>query len=193
MNRPHLLRHLKSAWMQAIRGPYQQRAINSERGLQVHFCAALLAAFADFDHHRSILVEPHLRLAGTGQSIFPDVVICSSRSIIGVIELKYQPRVIPSTSKDIRTLQALAAHEGSLTLSNERFRGPSTHPPVYSLSPTAVLCWAGVYCRREALDLRPLVENSLLDRLLQLHAVTSTECVPVLLCGKQSGSLRPIK
>lgn len=192
MNRPLLLKHLKSAWSETIRGAYQQRLINSERGLQVHFCAALLEAFAACGKSRSIFVEPHLRLVEKSQSIFPDLLICSSRTIIGVVELKYQPRTGPSTKKDIATLKSLAGRPHGLLLTNERFCGPATPAPVYSLSPTAVLCWAGVYLRSEALDLRPLVSESLLLNLLQFHAVTSPERVPQLFCGIQNANLRKL-
>jgi hypothetical protein len=138
------------------------------------------------------LVEPHLRLGRNGQSIFPDLLICSSRTIIGVVELKYQPRTGPSTKKDIATLESLSVCQHGLTLTNERFCGPDTPPPVYSLSPTAALCWAGVYHRSEALDLRPLVKPSLLPNLLQFHAVTSHESAPQLFCGIQNANLRQL-
>lgn len=81
MNRRSLLREqLIEAWWTTIEHQYRGQLINSERGLQVYFCAALLGAFERKGLKRRLFVEP--RLAADAERRYPDVVICNTRSII---------------------------------------------------------------------------------------------------------------
>jgi hypothetical protein len=58
----------------------------------VFLCAALLSTFEIAGLSRRLFVEPRLTTANGSTGPLPDVVICDSRNIIGVVELKYLPR-----------------------------------------------------------------------------------------------------
>jgi hypothetical protein len=144
MTRRHLLRkHLFTAWHTTITNQYCDRLINSERGLQVFFCAALLQQFEKGKVMRRIFVEPRISRESAPGVLYPDIVLCNSRQIIGVVELKYVPRGLPKYAKDLRTSRNIAKVDG-ITLSNDRYRGIERNR-FYTLASDAVLCWAGVY------------------------------------------------
>jgi len=139
-----LRRQLLAAWEVTIRDHYQVQEINSERGLQVFFCGALLAMFADSPRPRRIFVEPRLRTSAREKGPMPDIVVCNSRAIIGVVELKYLPRATAKVDKDLDSLHWIAARSQSIRLDNRRYCGVPIGSNVYSLANDAVLCWAGV-------------------------------------------------
>lgn len=169
---------LARAWRQTIEVAYGEQLINSERGLQVHFCHQLLSQFKVDAVSRRIFVEPCF-VDAEGQVRSPDVVICHTRSIIGVVELKYLPRVRPEYEKDLSTLQWFAKSGGEVALSNERYLGVGAQTiKKFSLASDAVLCWAGVY-RAPRAEVEAHAE-SLGRRFYCLHAITSPNEVPVL-------------
>lgn len=175
-DRSPLRKQIEDAWESVISDVYPQRLINSERGLQIFFCHALLNALDETN--RRLFVEPTFTDVSDKQQRTPDILICNTRQIIAVIELKYQPRVPASWQKDMKTLDWFASQSGELRLSNDRFLGPTTGAPKsYSLADDAVLCWAGLY--RTPLVQTPPTEN-IRARFLGLHAVTSTDEVPVV-------------
>ena len=177
MSRRGLLRsHLKKAWRKTICEQYNTRLINSEHGLQVYLCAELLRLFkANKKINRRIFVEPGVT-SSDGKCRRPDIVICSSRSIIGVVELKYVPRARPAWKKDIETLTFFASNPDTLQIANDRYRGLDIRNPSFRLAPDAVLCWGGVYTG-SPLDLRDV---SIRDRFLQLNALTADGSKPVI-------------
>jgi hypothetical protein len=169
-SRSLLKRQIDEAWKETIEEIYSKQLINSERGLQVHFCHRLLSKFTDQHGSRRIFIEPCFK-DSAGKSRSPDVVICHTRQIIGVLELKYLPRASPKYKKDLATLTWFGLTATELTLSNDRYLGVvAASPKKYSLAPDAVLCWAGVY-RAPKVDIKP--PQSLERRFLCLHAVTS--------------------
>ncbi len=169
-SRSLLKKQIVEAWKETIDKVYSEQLINSERGLQVHFCHRLLSKFSDQGVSRRIFVEPCFK-DSVGKSRSPDVVICHTRQIIGVLELKYLPRASPKYKKDIETLEWFGLATTELTLSNHRYLGvEATSPRKYSLARDAVLCWAGVY-RKPRVDIK--LAQSLERRFLCLHAVTS--------------------
>jgi hypothetical protein len=130
--------------------------------------------FSESRKIRRLFIEPSLCATGTQRKL-PDILICDSRSVIGVVELKYTPRGIPKTTKDLNTLAFTIEHRKSLTIANERFRGPTRDPKSYFLAEDAVLCWAGIYTgQRLHLKMNPDVES----RFLQLDALTSFDSWP---------------
>jgi hypothetical protein len=170
MTHRHLLRkHLSTAWHTTITNQYCDRLINSERGLQVFFCAALLQQFEKGKVMRRIFVEPHISMVGAPGVLYPDIVICNSKQIIGVVELKYVPRGLPKYSKDLRTLRNIAKADG-ITLSNDRYCGIERNR-FYTLASDAILCWAGVYTGSQ-LKLKGRIGAGLEQRFLQLDALT---------------------
>lgn len=181
-----------AAWKNTINGPYCDQLINSERGLQVYFCAALLRMFETDGVHerRRLFIEPRLSASeGSAKRVYPDVVICNTRQVIGIIELKYAPRAAPDSTKDLNSFVFGVLEREHLTISNDRYRGASKNPSakLYPLAEDCLLCWAGVYNQQEPLDLRQkLLSDSdlgnqelnearrkdIVKRFLQLDALT---------------------
>src|SRR6056297_2299140 len=143
-NRGLLRRQLRQAWADTIRSAYMDQVISSERALQVHLAARLMDLFWEAGVNRRVFVEPTMRLR-TGQRVHPDLLICNTRAIIGVVELKYQPRQVPNYSKDFATFEALAAHGTNIEIDSNRYRGPKPGFGRYALDANPLYAWAGVY------------------------------------------------
>ncbi|BDT71207.1 hypothetical protein os4_07250 [Comamonadaceae bacterium OS-4] len=169
-----LRRHIETAWQRTIAEAYSQQLINSERGLQVHFCHRLLEEFES--HQRRVFVEPCFR-AQDGSVRSPDIVVCNSQRIIGVIELKYLPRMTAKYAKDLGTLNWFASARHPVEVSNDRYRGVNEIVVKrYELASDAVLCWAGVYAGpRVDIESQALGLGS---RFLCLHATTKSGRAP---------------
>jgi hypothetical protein len=180
MTRRKLLRkHILNAWRETIEDHYSQRLINSERGLQIYFCAALLHQFAGDGVQRRIFVEPRISTKGAPGSVYPDIVVCNTRQIISVIELKYLPRSRPMYRKDLQSLATVAGNAGGVILSNNRYLGIEIKNHPYTLATDAVLCWGGVYRGRQ-FDLADEISPELKSRFLQLNALTSDGHQPII-------------
>ena len=93
-NRGLLRRQMRQAWADTIRSAYMDQVISSERALQVHLTARLMDIFWEDGVKRRVFIEPMMRLQ-TGRRVHPDLLICNRSSIIGVVELKYQPKMRP--------------------------------------------------------------------------------------------------
>ncbi len=167
-----LRRQLYESWVDTIRGYYDRQQINSERGLQVFFCASLLAKWAALGSTRSLFVEPRLKTRSGESGPLPDVVICNSTQIIGVVELKYQPRARANTRKDLETLSWIADRRTDIRLANERYLGAPEDEREYSLATDAVLCWAGVH-RGLKNTLETRIGASVAPHFMELHALTA--------------------
>ena len=169
----NLLRsQLVAAWQHTIHGPYADQLINSERGLQVHFCMALLQQFSRDDCTRRLFIEPGV-VFDDGVYRAPDLLICNSCRIIGVVEFKYTPRTTPKVVKDLNTLFRLSLLSSDITISNARFRGEGV-PRHYSIAPDAVLCWAGVHASID-FEIARNITDQLGSRFLCLEAVTQSD------------------
>jgi hypothetical protein len=164
-----LRKQLAAAWRETLEGPYRNHLINSERGLQVHFCHALTKQFQDAGVNRRLFVEPTVNFA-IDDVRCPDLVICNSQRIIGVVEFKYAPRAFAEYAKDVETLHRFLRHADAIVLSNERFRGEGA-PKSYSLAPDSVLCWAAVYADT-FIEIEHPKFSSLDGHFLRLDAIT---------------------
>jgi hypothetical protein len=102
----------------------------------------------------------------------PDVLICNSGKIIGIVEMKYLPRAGARTEKDLKTLTWCVTHANRIGVRNDRYLGPGKNLKHYSLASDAVLCWAGVH-RSGDTDLRKRVSKKLSPYFMELHAVTA--------------------
>jgi hypothetical protein len=163
---------LKAAWQSVIECKYDERLIDSEASLQVHFAAALMEQFRCEERIRRIFVEPSVRVEIPKIYKKPDLLICNQHSIIGMVELKYVPRGRPSYMKDLETLNVLAEHRLKFMVSNERYLGPHKGAREYVLAKDAVLCWAAVYTGAKVAS--PLFEFAeKRSNFLALHALTS--------------------
>lgn len=176
---------LKRAWTYTIEHEYAEQMINSEHGLQVCFCAALHAEFEKSKmskKSRRLFIEPRLRFPD-GSARHPDIVICDTKSIVGIVELKYTPRGRPgkpSLFKDMETLIQSVTDANSLQISNDRYLGKTTVKRSFSLAENAVLCWAGVYKGKE---IDKIKNESLRKRFLQLSALTIKDANPTIRLG----------
>ncbi len=168
---------LREAWRETINGPYSKTLVNSERGLQVHFCATLLEIFRRESLDRRIFVEPTICLP-SGETRYPDLLICNSQRVIGVVELKYAPRAIPEYEKDFDTLAKIGSLGSALTISNERFRGVP-EPKRFSIAEDAILCWAAVHCDKMFKPDRAEI-IALGNRFLELRAITGETDVQIV-------------
>ena len=100
-------------------------------------------------------MEPRLKTSGGEQGPIPDIVVCNSRAIIGVVELKYLPRTTAKVDKDMDTLRWIAVQSRRIRLSNWRYSGVRGDAKEYSLANDVLLCWAEVHRGfREALESR---------------------------------------
>lgn len=184
-NRSMLKAQLRAAWIQTIESYYCRQQINSERGLQTFICAALLHEFdrAGVGENRRIFIEPTLVVGRSNIVRKPDMVICNSRSIIGVVELKYKPKGHPRTKKDLETLDWMASHPEGIQVQNDRYLGVVRDDRSYTLVADAVLCWAGVH-RGMSEPVARQVSPRLKQYFVELHAVTRQDEDPIV--GKHS-------
>jgi hypothetical protein len=181
VQRTPLIQQLTEAWKKTIKDAYNNGLINSEAGLQTHFCLALLDVFQEKKKSRRLFIEPHLPGIKTDAAgCYPDVVICNTQRIIGVVELKYLPRARPGKGKDkdLQTLTAIAEASGEIELANDRYWGTS-NARKYPLADDAVLCWAGVYTG-ERLKLALDLDENCKHPFLQLDAITREDDEPII-------------
>ena len=171
---------LVQAWHQTIEQPYREQLINSERGLQVHFCAALLNIFSKYERPRRIFVEPRISSKLLDKGYIPDVLICNQRSIIGIVELKYKPKGRAKYVKDLRTLERLTDQEAEITIANDRFRGKKLNVRSYKMASNSIVCWAAVYSGK-IIQAEAKLDPQLKNRVLFLHALTKAGTDPNVL------------
>jgi hypothetical protein len=182
MQRRLLLRsQLATAWRLTIDESYDKQLINSERGLQFWFCTFLRQEFKAAKVNRRLFIEPCVSLVAANASRHPDVVICNSQRVIGIVELKYLPRARPKFKKDLQTLELFAASSGEVKITNDRYLGIIRGSRSYLLAPDAILCWAGVY-KGMRLDLRSAISDPLRKRYLQLDALTAVDANATIIC-----------
>jgi hypothetical protein len=114
----------------------------------------------------------------SGQRVHPDLLICNTRAIIGVVELKYQPKQAPNYSKDFATFEALSAHGTNIEIDSKRYRGPDPGRGRYALDANPLYAWAGVYRGpiRSIPKEWPSFCNS--NQLMILHAATRKDAEP---------------
>jgi len=110
---------------------------------------------------------------------FPDLVVCNTRAVIGIIELKYQPKIRPRWEKDLQTLEWLARNRKVLSVQNRRYRGVEADGRVYPLSPRILFVWAGVHAGLD-FELSERISPELKGSFLELHAETSRDSQPTI-------------
>jgi hypothetical protein len=127
-----------------------------------------------------MFIEPRLSICVDGITThrYPDIVICNSRNVIAVVELKYLPRTAPRYRKDIATLQLISRNRTGVRVANQRHKGPTRDAREYALGRDVLFAWAGVYYPASG-SLEPSTRPMLcgnapeLERcFLQLHAET---------------------
>lgn len=169
------------AWSECIDDDYCSQRINSERSLQASFWAHLNKTLPK---NRRLFIEPSvsMRIDGSLIKLIPDIVVCNTREVISVIELKYLPRAQPKHSKDIKSLSLIAENRHQITIANDRFRGSEQDSNEYSLSKSILFVWAGVHAKLKDENKTLFSEgHKALDNCyMQLHAETEKDNNPII-------------
>ena len=184
MTRRVLRQQLIGAWSTAIQVDYCNQRINSERSMQASFWAQLNQVLPT--KSRRMFIEPRVALIRDKKKklFYPDIVICNTKQVIAVVELKYQPRGIPRFHKDIKTLRVLSAQRDLLSVSNARYRGPAVDTKEYSFAKSMLFVWAGIHNKNEisyeSPDTPLLCDGipELVGCFLELHAETDHTTKP---------------
>lgn len=163
-SRALLRSQIVKAWRLTIIKDYEH--INSERSLQAAFWSRLDRTLPP--KTRRLFIEPRMTVMGKTQ--YPDIVICNTRQVIGIIELKYKPRTRAGWRKDLDKIRAIADCKTRITISHDRYRGTARCANPYRLAKTVLYVWAGVHAE-SALDLAGYV-GTLAPHFLALHAET---------------------
>ena len=181
-----LKQQLCEAWTAAIQRDYHRQRINSERSLQASLWSQLNSILSP--KSRRMFIEPTLTATSpnienqlTRESRIPDLVICNTKEVIGVVEIKYIPRVRPNWRKDLDTFSWINKHRDQFAIRNKRHRGVANDDRKYRLSKDVLFVWAGVHSE-EDVDLSQHIDHELAKHFLEMHAVTRAGKDPVLKC-----------
>lgn len=185
MNERGLLRtQIIESWKSAIENDYHRQRINSERSLQASFWSKLNNIL--HPETRRLFIEPTLQAdieqadgSKKIESKFPDIVVCNTREVIGIIELKYQPRAEPSWEKDLNTFEWIQKNREHLTVQNERYHGLQSDNRKYKLAENFLFVWAGVHLPWKN-SLSNHFPKEFLGWFLELHAETQDDNHPKL-------------
>jgi hypothetical protein len=176
--RSRIGKQLIEAWKQTVNDDYCSGHINSERSLQALLLANLRTVFEVDETKRQVFVEPTLTLPD-GSLIRPDMMICNAREVISVLELKYAPRGIAATTKDMRSISSIAG-ASELVVTLDRYRGPDLPRMSFQVSQTMLFAWAGIHCG-DAEPAREWNDPAFAGHyFLEMHAVTADGQVPEL-------------
>ena len=177
-NRLLLRKQIAEAWRLSMTTDYAAQRINSERSLQASVWSHLNTLLSP--KTRRMFIEPCMSVLGSDPTVrFPDIVICNTRSVIGIVELKYQPRKSPSWRKDINTFHWLAKNQSSIAISNGRYRGEDRDANIYPLADNVLYVWAGVHSE-SPIQLADYLEPALRPMFFALHAETQHSKAPRL-------------
>jgi hypothetical protein len=177
-----LQKQIIEAWCNCITEDYNSQRINSERSLQASFWSQLNCILPK--NRRRMFIEPTIAITENGSkyNVIPDLVICNTKEVIGVIELKYRPRGNPVYSKDIDSLAVIARHREGITISNDRYRGQAMDETEYRLSKHILFVWAGIHAPVgfDSGTLYSAGRDELNGCFIELHAETSQNALPTL-------------
>ena len=128
-----------------------------------------------------MFIEPAITYSegGAMKRIFPDIVICNTREIVAVIELKFHPKARPLFTKDLNSLNKMSKHRKSISLCNSRFNGIESDARKYVGSNQILFVWAGIHngCYDEE-SWAAWHYPDLKGCYLELHAETKKSCNP---------------
>lgn len=176
--RAPLRQQIWQSWQACIRKDYLSQRVNSERSLQASLWSELNARLT---RNRRLFIEPSMRFTFKGHRVIrhPDIVVCNSQSVIGVIELKYLPRAQPNYHGDILKLSTISLARSQIEISNDRFRGLERDSKKYKLANKTLFVWAGIH--KATIDTPHLYsqdEGALWGCYMQLHAATRSNGPP---------------
>ncbi len=167
------------AWHQSIEEDYCDQRINSEQCLQASFWSHLNYAIS---RSRRIFIKPtiSMRTKGGIRKIIPDIVVCNTREVISVIELKYCPRANPRHKKDIGILSLIAENRQQISIDIEQVRSTDEHIKQCLMSKYILFVWACVHAKSKS-DSNKLYAadyDALNECYLELHASTQKNRKP---------------
>lgn len=179
-SRPTLRSQTTRAWLETIQFEYAKQRINSEAGLQAAYWSHLnKILFDEMPDTRRLFVEPSMRIQVEDKDgnkrperRYPDLVVCDEREVIGIIELKYQPKVEPNFNKDLTTFAWVAEHRSEIIISNTRYRGDPVDPTEYRISKNLLYIWAGIHSKETGYSAKPYIHPELKRHFHELHKVT---------------------
>ena len=167
------------SWIECVSTDYAGQRINSERSLQASLWSQLNARL---NKNRRLFIEPCILVERNGlkRKIIPDIVVCSTREVISIIELKYKPKATPQYRKDIQSLEFIAHNRKSISIANDRYSGPRGEAKVYQLSDKILFVWAGIHRKsnKSGESVFSAGFPGLAGCFLQLHAVTNQNSDP---------------
>jgi len=180
-----LRKQILSAWENTITRHYEDCLINSESSLQASFWCHLMEAFSNGP--RRTFIEPIIKSdrSTVSKNRFPDLIVCNSRSVIAVVELKYTPRVGPKTKKDLKTLNWIAENKKDLFVVNDRFLGVASKQRRYCFAERIIYVWASVH-KKQSVDLEPkslVLGSKLKNSFMMVHCRTSDGAKPQTGCS----------
>ncbi len=172
--RPGIRKQFIAAWKDCIENDYCTQKINSERSLQASLWSHL---YSYLPNKRRLFIEPSfsLKIEGKTKNVYPDIVVCNSKEVIAIIEIKYLPRGKPDYGKDLDTLSSLSQNRDKLSITHSRYRGGGADSKEYRFSKNILFVWAGVHASEG--DNMPISfakgKKYIEGCYLQLHAATN--------------------
>jgi len=178
IGRPRVWKALQRAWKNTIEEDYNtSKVLGSEHHLQAAFYSRLKQEILAIHPNWKIFVEPRIRLPDTAKStVFPDILICNTNTLISAIELKYAPRArisqVRGHQKDIRTLSTLASWGKKICLVHDRYLGAErSRTKPYEQDSNVLYVWAGIYKAGDDLEPAKIFEPGQV-KFQSLHALT---------------------
>ena len=179
-----LQNQLWNAFVRTIREDYEEQLINSENGM-----------LAAFDRHlrleipkaRRIFIEPRVFDAKDAtRRWFPDMVVCNSREVIAVLEMKYTPRGYPKYERDVEKLKSVAKLRKRLHVANTRYLGVPIDDRQYLFSPKTVFVWVGVHrsfpgCDNSEVPRLVKGNSNFTNSFIQFHGITAANEKPEMI------------
>ncbi len=167
------------AWNQSIEEDYCNRRITSEQCLQASFWSHLNHAVS---RSRRIFIAPtfSMRTKGGIRRIVPDLVVCNTREVISVIEVKFCPGDHPRYKKAIENLAAIAEHRNQISVDLQQLHDKDKQLKNFSMSKHILFVWACVHAKNNSVgdDLYAADYDVLSNCFLELHASTQKNRKP---------------
>ena len=172
-------------WRKSVSEDYESQRVNSERSLQASLWSNLNAILPKT---RRIFIEPAMSIKTKNglKVVYPDIVICNTKEVISIIEIKYLPRTKANYKKDINSLSLIAESRKKISISNKRYRGNEADSTKYSLSKNILFVWAGIH-KKGKVESSELYSNgvkSLEGCYIELHALTEEKSKPSVIIKK---------
>lgn len=178
-----LQKQILTAFQQAIDDDYSRQRINSENGMVASFTWRLKKQLPQF---RRVFIEPRVFDKRLRTRLwYPDIVVCNSREVIAVIEMKYTPRGRATWKRDLTKLNNIAKVSKQLHVANTRYLGPPRDQREYHFSDKCIYVWMGVHLpfKEHAIGQTPRLARGfkhLESKFVQYHAFTSSTAYPTV-------------